>query len=62
MKKYLVIKSTDNTNVLIRIDKIQFVIQEGDSCIIALDNGNKISTGAEFNNLYKSIVSQGWGD
>lgn len=56
MKKFLIIESEDNTNVLIHINKIQFIIQEGDHCVISLDNGKSISTGADFNDLCKSLV------
>lgn len=49
--KLLQIQSTDNTDVLIAIDKIQYVIQKKDCCMIGLDNGDCIRTSATFYDL-----------
>lgn len=55
MAKYLEIESTDNSNVLVVSDKVQYIVQKKDSCIIGLDNGERISTGASFNDLRDAL-------
>ena len=55
MAKYLEIQSTDNTDVIVLINKIQYVVQKADCCVIGLDNGERISTGAKFNDIKKAL-------
>lgn len=55
MAKYLEIQSTDNTDVIVLINKVQYVIQKADCCVIGLDNGERISTGAKFNDIKKAL-------
>lgn len=52
---FLKIESTDNTDVLIDVDKIQYILQKKDGCVIGFDNGDRISTGAEFEDLEQAI-------
>lgn len=55
MAKYLEIESTDNTNVLVVSDKVQYILQKKDCCIIGLDNGERITTGAKFDDLRDAL-------
>ena len=55
MARYLEIQSTDNTDVIVLINKIQYVVQKADHCIIGLDNGERISTGAKFSDIKKAL-------
>ena len=55
MVKYLEVQSTDNTDMIVRIDKIQYIVQKADCCIIGFENGDRISTGAKFDDLKKVL-------
>lgn len=55
MKPFIEIESTDNTNTIVFADKIQYVLEKGDGCIIGLDNGVCIRSGAKFKDLKKAI-------
>lgn len=55
MAKYLEIQSIDDTDTIVRADAIQYIVQHADCCIIGLDNGERISTGAKFNDLKKAL-------
>lgn len=55
MSKYLEIQSADNTDMIVRIDKIQYIVQKANCCIIGFENGDRISTGAKFNDLKKVL-------
>ena len=55
MANYIEIHSEDNTDVLIVIDKIQYIIQDGDCCVVGLDNGDSIRTHAKFGDLRNAM-------
>ena len=55
MAKYLEIQSADNTDMIVLIDKVQYVVQKADCCIIGLENGDRISTGAEFRDIKRAL-------
>lgn len=55
MASYIDIRSNDNTDTLILIDKIQYVIEKKDCCEIGLINGEKILTGAKFSDVRNAI-------
>ena len=40
--KFIHVQSTDNTDVIILTDKIQYIIQKKDCCMIGLDSGDCI--------------------
>lgn len=55
MRRFIKIESTDNTDVIIFVDKIQYVMQTKQGCSIGLDNGFCINSGAPFGELAKAI-------
>ena len=55
MRNFIEIKSTDNTDTIIFVDKIQYVLERENGCIIGLDNGVCIRSGAKFKDFKKSI-------
>ena len=52
---FIEIRSTDNTDVIVVIDRIQYVIQKKDHCVIGMDNGDQIKTGAAFKDLRRAL-------
>ena len=49
MRKMVHMPSTNNSDVLVFVDKIQCVIEKGNGCCVYLDNGHNIeATGISF--------------
>ena len=55
MSKIIKIESTDHTDTLIFVDKIQCVLEKKNGCTIFLDNGNCISSTAKIKDVEKGI-------
>ena len=54
-KKILKIKSQDHTDILIFIDKIQYVIETENGCTIVFDDGSFINSTAKIGDVEKAI-------
>lgn len=52
---FLNIDSNDNTNVMIAIDRIEYVIEEDGYCLIGLCSGETIRTGASFKDIQRVL-------
>ena len=55
MNKFIRISSTDHTDIIVFLDKIQYVSQSKKGCSIGLDNGCCINSDASFEDVSKAI-------
>lgn len=63
MTGWLVIKGTDKTDMMISVDKIQYISETATGCTICLDNGIFIKSGAKFKDVENAICElDGKGD
>lgn len=56
MNKILVIKSTDNTDTIVFVDKIQYIRQRKEGIEIGLRDNTTITTTAEFNSVLNTVT------
>lgn len=54
MVRYIQIESNDDTDVLIDVEKIQYVQKKKGGCVIGLIN-TRITTGADFDKMVNAI-------
>lgn len=52
---FILIKSTDNTDVLVNTERIAFVVAEKKGCIIDFGGEAYIRSGASFDDVVKAI-------
>ena len=52
---FLNIDSNDNTNVMIAIDRIEYVIENSGHCLIGLYSGERIRTEASFKDIKRVL-------
>ena len=55
MNNFIMIKSTDDTDVFFNIDEVQYVIETNSGCIIGFKHGDRICSGAKFEDVIKAI-------
>ena len=55
-KKILKIESQDHTDILVFIDKIQYVLEKKNGCTIAFDNGTFINSSAKIEDVENGII------
>ena len=56
MKKTIKIKSEDNTDILMFVDKIQCVAERNKGCMIVLGYGRTITTSTPFETIENAIL------
>ena len=56
MNKTIQIVSNDHTDVILFVDKIQYILEKKDTCIIGLDNGEQITSVSKINDFKKAIA------
>ena len=54
-KKIIKIESQNHTDVIIFVDKIQYVLEKENGCTIAFDNGTFINSGAKIKDVEEAI-------
>lgn len=57
MRHFIEICSTDNTDILVFVDKILCVQEKEDGTVIFLENGDRITSGAEFKDI-KNVIKR----
>lgn len=63
MTGWLVIKGTDKTDMMISVDKIQYISETATGCTICLDNGIFIKSCAKFKDVENATCKMdGKGD
>lgn len=55
MRKYIKIESTDNTDIIIFVDRIQYIQEKKNGCVIGPEHGVCINSGAEFEDVEKKL-------
>lgn len=55
-KKILKIKTQDHTDILIFINKIQYILEKTNGCTIAFDNGTFVNSCAKIEDVEKAIL------
>lgn len=55
MNKIIQIVSNDHTDVILFVDKIQYILEQKDTCIIGLDNGEQITSISKIDDFKKAI-------
>ncbi len=58
MNGFIEIKSTNNTNVIIRADKIQLVMEKKKGCVVVLDDFRLINTTASYESVKKAWLER----
>ncbi len=54
--KIILIKSTDNTDTIVFVDKIQYICQRKEGVEIGLRDNTTITTNAEFNSVLNAVT------